>query len=169
MATRFYRVNLEAGAYIDDLYYLKGDLVPLDDSDDDFKPPQWGTETDAQGNEIETGEGERESVQDRLATGLANRIAGKAVGGKPVAHGNRGTNKQTGKQTQHKSAIPKADLSDEQKAQVAESVTLLDPADASHWTEDGKPNAGQISELVGFTVTDDDIAEITPDVARGNA
>lgn len=151
MTTRYFKVRYEAGAYIDDLYYRKDDIVPVEVGKDE-QPPLWGVEVDQAGNEI--GVDRSTAVQNKLASGLANKIAGKKD-----ADDDDDSGKGTGG----------ADLSAEQKEQVKSALELLDPADKAHWTARGLPNTEAVSALVGFPVERKDLNEIAPDFQRPDA
>lgn len=151
MTTRYFKVRYEAGAYIDDLYYRKDDIVPLEVGKDE-QPPLWGVEVDQHGNEI--GVDRSAAVQNKLASGLANKIAGKNPA--KDADDDDDSGKGTGG----------AELSAEQKEQVKSALDLLDHGDKAHWTARGLPNTEAVSALVGFPVERKDINEIAPDFQR---
>ena len=146
MTQRYFRVRYESGAYIENLYYAKDDIVPLDV--ERGKEPLWGVEVDANGNEI--GPDRSAAVQDKLASGLANKIAGK-----PAPTNEEDTSTGGG-----------AGLTDVQKDQVKEALGLLDHNVKEHWTSRGLPNTETVSGIVGFSVERKDINEIAPEFVR---
>ena len=151
MTERYFKVRNESGAYIDNLYYAKDEVVPLDVAKG--KEPLWGIEVDAEGNEI--GKDRTGVVQKKLSNALANQIAGSNGQGKAKDDDDEG--KGSGTPT---------GLTDVQKEQVKEALGLLDHANKDHWTARGLPNTETISGLVGFAVERKDINEIAPDVQR---
>ena len=149
MTQRYFRVRYESGAYIENLYYAKDDIVPLDV--ERGKEPLWGVEVDANGNEI--GPDRSAAVQNKLASGLANKIAGKTAPTKDEDDEGKGGETPAG-------------LTDVQKEQIKEALGLLDHNVKEHWTARGLPNTETVSGLVGFAVERKDLNEIAPDFVR---
>ena len=151
MTERYFKVRNESGAFIDNLYYAKDEVVPLDGVTAG-KEPLWGVEVDANGNEI--GQDRTGVVADKLANALANQIAGNNGQGKVSDDG------------EGKGGGTPAGLTDVQKEQVKEALGLLDHANKEHWTARGLPNTETVSGLVGFAVERKDINEVAPGFER---
>lgn len=135
----FYRVNYEAGAFIDNYFYRKDEVVELD-----LLPgqtaPLWGTLVDKNGNEINPDGNTSESVDDKLAAALANRMAtgaGQAPIGKPAA-----TN-----------AVAPDPVVEARKGEIEQALNLLDAKDDAHWTKEGLPKLEVLEGLLTYTVS----------------
>ena len=151
MPERYFQVRNESGAFIDNLYYAKDEVVALDIPKGE-KGPLWGIEVDAEGGVI--GADNTGVVQEKLSNALANKIAGggKAADDDDDKGGSKG-------------GAP-VGLSEPQKEQVKSALELLDHANKEHWTARGLPNTETVSGLVGFAVERKDINEIAPEFVR---
>ena len=152
MATRFFKVIHNAGAFIDGVHY-----PPATDNGDDSasivalelgakeKGPLWGVEVDANGNEIAERPDANE-VSDKLATNLANKIA-TGAGAAPA-----GGNKQEAEQ---------------RKQTIADTLSLLDHSNDADWTTGGLPKVDVIATASGLEgLTREEITQANPDFKR---
>lgn len=158
--TRYFLVTHKAGAYQNDTYYppaeeggdLTQSIVPLE-IDKDAKAPNWGIECDRFGRTAEQIEAEqRESIEDKMATEFANRIA---------ANAGQGTINPPAKT---ETADDKA--AEQRKSTIVAALGLLEHDNDDHWTARGEPAVSVVEQVSGLTLTRAEIEAAAPDVVR---
>lgn len=186
MTTRYFKVIHRAGAFIDGVHYpcaddqndITSSIVPLDDSVEGFKEPQWGVEVDVNGNEI----GERPdpySAQDTIGNKLADNISGKAgIGPNAQKAGHAGVDTPNRNQDENRkdgsnpNGLAKGTKkeAEERKATIVQTLELLDHDKDDDWTADGKPKVDVVANASGLEgLTRAEIEEAQPDFKRTKA
>lgn len=145
----YFIVKYEAGAYIDGYFHQKDEIVALDPS---IKAPEWGIPCDAEGNPLPQA-APRQSVDDRLASALGNKIAN----GTP--NSNQAENK-AGDQNSGSAA------SSERIEQIKQAVSMLEHDKDEQWNADGRVSMDALNSLLGFTATRKEVEEAAPDLKR---